>query len=202
MKKNKLDIEKHKEILVKMIRERMRILDIMNTHLQESIEYTDLEDNKRMFYETCNKNRVKIDDKVEGILAQIYSVNIALKCLRVGLNCKTWTTAISYNRIAKFDSNADVAGHHITQVCCKIGLIEVARKEVRMIQQWIGTNVRKYENIIADAKDTDIYSLDRKCADIDRAIGYIRKVISIISNIVEKYLKKKTGSQIKYVGMY
>ena len=42
-----------------------------------------------------------------------------------------------------------------------------------MIQKWIGTNVRKYENIIEDAKDMDIYSLDRKCADIDRAIGYI-----------------------------
>ena len=168
----------------------MRILDIMNMYLEESIQYTDSEDNKRMFYETWNKNRVKIDDKVEGILAQIHSVNIALKCLRVGLNCKTWTTAISYNRIAKFGSNADVTDHYIAQVCYKIGLIEAAHNEVRMIQQWIGTNVHKYDNIIEDGKDMDIYSLDRKCADIDRAIGYIQKVICMTSSIVEKYFKK------------
>ena len=37
IKKDKLNIEKHEKILVKMIRERMRILDIMNMHLEESI---------------------------------------------------------------------------------------------------------------------------------------------------------------------
>ena len=143
-----------------------------------------MEDNIRMFYETRNKNRVKIDDKVEGILAQIHSVNIALKCLRVGLNCKTWATAISYNRIAKFGCN------YIAQLYYKIGLIEAARKEIRKIQQWIGNNVRKYENITEDGKDLDIYSLHQKCADTDRAIRYIRKVICMIFSIVESYFKK------------
>ena len=37
IKKDKLNIEKHEKILVKMIRERKRILDIMNMHLEESI---------------------------------------------------------------------------------------------------------------------------------------------------------------------
>ena len=37
IKKDKLNIEKHEKILVKMICERKRILDIMNMHLEESI---------------------------------------------------------------------------------------------------------------------------------------------------------------------
>ena len=91
-----------------------------------------------MIWKKLNKkNRVKIDVKVEGLIADIYAVNTALKCLSVSLICRTWTKAISHNHIAKLGSNADVTDHYASQECYKIGLIKAACKEVRMIQQWI-----------------------------------------------------------------
>ena len=46
--------------------------------------------------------------------------------------------------------------------------------------------MHKYGNIIEGAGEMDIYSLDQACADIDRAIGYIRKIIIMIPSIAEK----------------
>ena len=43
MKEDELDIEKHQEILVKMIDERIYILDVMNMHLEERMKHIDLE---------------------------------------------------------------------------------------------------------------------------------------------------------------
>ena len=36
----------------------------------------------------------------------------------------------------------------------------------------------------------DIYSLDQACADIDKTVGYIRKIICKIPSIVEKQTKR------------
>ena len=53
----------------------------------------------------------------------------------------------------------------------------------------IETNVHKYTNIIEGAGETDIYALDQTFADIDKTIGYIRKIIIMIPSIVEKKMK-------------
>ena len=55
-----------------------------------------------------------------------------------------------------------------------------------MIRRLIENNMHKYGNIIEGAGEMDIYSLDQACADIDRAIGYIRKIIIMIPSIAEK----------------
>ena len=47
------------------------------------------------------------------------------------------------------------------------------------------TNVSKYWRIIENAGEMDIYSLDKACADIDRTIGYVRKIKIKIPSIVE-----------------
>ena len=48
----------------------------------------------------------------------------------------------------------------------------------------------KYENIIEDAGEMDIYALGQACADIDKTIGYIRKIVIKIPSIVEEKMKK------------
>ena len=58
-----------------------------------------------------------------------------------------------------------------------------------MVRRLIETNMNKYENIITGAREMDIYALNDACADIDIAIGYIRKIIMKIPSIVEKKLK-------------
>ena len=35
----------------------------------------------------------------------------------------------------------------------------------------------------------NVYALDQACADIDKTIGYIRKVITMIPSITEKKMK-------------
>ena len=55
-----------------------------------------------------------------------------------------------------------------------------------MVRRLIEVNIPKYENIIKDAGEMDIYALDQACADIDKTIGYIRKIIIIIPSTTEK----------------
>ena len=58
-----------------------------------------------------------------------------------------------------------------------------------MVRRLIETNVHKYTNIIEGAGEIDIYALDQTCADIDKTIEYIRKIIIMIPSIVEKKMK-------------
>ena len=58
-----------------------------------------------------------------------------------------------------------------------------------MVRRLIETNVHKYTNIIEVAGEIDIYALDQTCADIDKTIEYIRKIIIMIPSIVEKKMK-------------
>ena len=68
-------------------------------------------------------------------------------------------------------------------------LIKIACEEIKMVERLIEINYRKYENIIRGAKEMDIYALDQTCADIDKTIGYIRKIIIMMPSIVEKIIK-------------
>ena len=56
----------------------------------------------------------------------------------------------------------------------------------------IEINRHKYENIIKGPREMDIYALDHACTDIDKTIGYIRKIIIKIPSIVEKKVKIDT----------
>ena len=59
-----------------------------------------------------------------------------------------------------------------------------------MVRILIETNIHKYERIINNSGEMDIYSLDQACADIDRTNGYIRKIIIMISSILKKMEEK------------
>ena len=59
-----------------------------------------------------------------------------------------------------------------------------------MVRKLTETNIHKYERIIKNAGEMDIHSLDQACADIDKTVGYIRKIICRIPSIIEKQTKK------------
>ena len=59
-----------------------------------------------------------------------------------------------------------------------------------MVRILIETNIHKYERIINNSGEMDIYSLDQACADIDRTIGYIRKIIIMIPSVLKKMEEK------------
>ena len=68
----------------------------------------------------------------------------------------------------------------------KTMLIKAAYEEIEMLRRLIMANIHKYKNIIKGAWEMDIYALDQACADIDKTIGYIRKIIIMIPSIAEK----------------
>ena len=71
-------------------------------------------------------------------------------------------------------------------------LIKTAREEIEIVRRLIVSNAHKYRNIVKGAGEIDIYALDQACADIDKTIGYIRKIIIKIPSIVEKKVKIDT----------
>ena len=68
-------------------------------------------------------------------------------------------------------------------------LIKAAHEEIEMVRRLAEDNIHKYENIINGVEEMDIYALDQACADIDKTIGYIRKIMIMIPSIAEKKMK-------------
>ena len=68
-------------------------------------------------------------------------------------------------------------------------LIKAAHEEIEMVRRLVEDNIHKYENIINGVEEMDIYALDQACADIDKTIGYIRKIMIMIPSIAEKKMK-------------
>ena len=103
-------------------------------------------------------------------ISRIYAVNVALECLRDGVGNGIWPKGVSYNLITNI--NEWSVGDYY--------------EEIEMVRRLIMANIHKYKNIIKDAGEIDIYALDRACADIDKTIGYIQKIIIMIQSIAEK----------------
>ena len=106
-----------------------------------------------------------------------------------------WSKGVSYNRIIIINEMG-VEKYYNIITHEKIKLIKIAHEEIEMVRRLIETNVHKYENIIEGAGEMNIYALDRACADIDIAIGYIRKIIIMIPSIIEK--KRKIDMKKEY----
>ena len=99
-----------------------------------------------------------------------------------------WPKDVNYNLITIInDIGVETYYYSITPE--KTRLIKTAREEKKMVRWLIETNVHKYTNIIEGAGEIDIYALDQTFADIDKTIGYIRKIIIMIPSIVEKKMK-------------
>ena len=61
---NMCDLEKHRRILIDIIRNNVKILNLINVHLSKSLENADVNKNKCLFNKLCNANKVNIVNKV------------------------------------------------------------------------------------------------------------------------------------------
>ena len=127
-------------------------------------------------------------------ISRIYAVNVALECLRDGVGNGIWPKGVSYNLITNINEWS-VGDYYEIIALEKTMLIETAHEEIEMVRRLIMANIHKYKNIIKGAGEMDIYALDQACADIDKTIGCIRKIIIMIPSITEK--KKKKIDMIK-----
>ena len=95
---NMCDLEKHRRILIDMIRNNVKILNLINVHLSKSLENADVNKNKCLFNELCNANKVNIVNKVKSLIAEIYGVNVAIEGLQRGITNRLHIKYINYNR--------------------------------------------------------------------------------------------------------
>ena len=84
------DIAKCRKVLIKMICERMNMLDLMQFQLAESIEDTDINENSCKFIRLFRADLIDIrraDTRFwyKQLVSEIYAVNVALECLRDGV---------------------------------------------------------------------------------------------------------------------
>ena len=93
------DIAKYRKVLIKMIDERIGMLDLINLRLAESIADIDINENENKFARLCRAKRIKATWDTASI-AQIYAINVALECLRDSVGNGIWPKGISYNLIA------------------------------------------------------------------------------------------------------
>ena len=179
------DFAKYRKVLIEMIDERVNMLDLTNLWLAESISNIDIDENVNKFTRLCNANRIKTSSWNMLLIAHIYAVNVALECLRDGVENGIWPKGVSYNLITILNEWSVRKYYNITIYEKKI-LVKAAHEEIEMFRRLIETNIPKYENIIKGAGEMDIHALDQLCADIDKTIGYIRKMIIMIPSIAEK----------------
>ena len=93
------DIAKYRKVLIKMIDERIGMLDLINLRLAESIADIDINENENKFARLRRAKRIKATWDTASI-AQIYAINVALECLRDSVGNGIWPKGISYNLIA------------------------------------------------------------------------------------------------------
>ena len=93
------DFAKYRKVLIEMIDERVNMLDLTNLWLAESISNIDIDENVKKFTRLCNANRIKTSSWNMLLIAHIYAVNVALECLRDGVENGIWPKGVSCNLI-------------------------------------------------------------------------------------------------------
>ena len=166
-----------------MIDDRIDMLELINLQLVESID--DVYKNMCKFMRLCSYNRIDFMDECKLPISRIYAVNVVLECLHDDVGNGIWPEGISYDSITTINEKS-VEKYYKIIALEKTMLIKAAHEEIEMVRRLIETNVHKYENIINGAGEMDIYALDQACADIDKTIGYIRKILIMIPSIAEK----------------
>ena len=126
------DIAKYKKVLIKMIDERMYILDLMQFRLAESIENTDILENTRTFNRLCRASRIDLKPLHMLTISHVYAVNVALECLRDGVGNGIWPKDVNYDLITSVDDRS-VEKYYDRIVLEKRRLIKIACDEIEMV---------------------------------------------------------------------
>ena len=81
-----------------MIDERIDLLDLINVRLAELVANNDINENEIKFARLCTANRRKVSWDIVSI-THLHAINVALECLRDGVENGILPKGISYNLI-------------------------------------------------------------------------------------------------------
>ena len=167
----------------------------MQFRLAESIEDAHIHMYKNSFIRKSKDNQIAFKDRYMNLIAEIYAVNMVLEYFGNNLGNGVWPKGITYDFIACIDEHS-VKYYNKIIVQQKNMLINILFKEVEMVRRLMESYVRVYGKMLESAEKIDIHTLDQTCANIDKTVGHIRKIIIKIPTIVNR--KRKIDLKNKY----
>ena len=135
------DFAKYRKVLIKMIKDRMHMLDLINLRLAESIEDTHICELVCKFNRLCHANRMRSRFGCEFVISRTYAVNVVLECLRDGVGNGIWPKDVTYDLITSVDDSG-VERYYWRIIREKERLIKIPYEEIEIVRRLIETNMQ------------------------------------------------------------
>ena len=136
--------QKYKEVLVKVINERLAIFEDMDFDLPKIFDSSDILKHHSEFNRLCKAARIKNTTKPMIKISKIYALNcISDDICRVFKNCP-YFKSININLIRELSINDTVTDYYDAVICEKRIVIQALLKEIILVKRMINVNIDKY----------------------------------------------------------
>ena len=136
--------QKYKEVLVKVINERLAIFEDMDFDLPKIFDSFDILKHHSEFNRLCKAARMKNTTKPMIKISKIYALNcISDDICRVFKNCP-YFKSININLIRELSINDTVTDYYDAVICEKRIVIQALLKEIILVKRMINVNIDKY----------------------------------------------------------
>ena len=96
---------------------------------------------------------------------------------------------IDYNSIRKNILSRQVRSRLENKIFDTELKIRIAVKEIEMINTLVSASIKKYLLMLNNSDKMSYYEIDQLCSSTDKTVGYIRKIVLKIPDIIEKTYK-------------
>ena len=96
---------------------------------------------------------------------------------------------IDYNSIRKNILSRQVTSRLENKIHDTEIKIRIVVKETEMVNTLIYANITKYLLMLNNSNKMSYYEIDQLCSSADKTVGYIRKIVLKIPDIIEKTYK-------------
>ena len=137
------DNKPDKKILLKIIRNNIRILNRINTNLSKSLEHPYIDKNEKLFDGLCSLNKCNISTFYKILASSIYNVNVSIESLQKGMMNKLGIKYIDYDSIRKilFTPIKTIFENKLHDTELKI---RIAVREIEIVNTLVSFNIKKY----------------------------------------------------------
>ena len=183
------DIKPDKKFLLEIIRNNIKILNRINTNLSKSLENVYPDKNKELFNGLCSLNKCYINPLFKILVSSIYAVNVSIESLQKGMMSKLDIRYIDYDSLRKNILSRQVRSRLENKIYDTELKIRIAVKEIEMINTLISTNIKKYLLMLNSSDKMSYYEIDQLCFSTDKTVGYMRRIVLTIPDIIDKTYK-------------
>ena len=116
-------------------------------------------------------------------------MNVSIESLQKGMMNKLDIRYIDYNSIRKNILSRQLRSRLENKIHDTELKIRIAVKEIEMVNTLIYANIKKYLLMLNNSNQMSYYEIDQLCSSTDKTVGYIRKIVLKIPDIIEKTYK-------------